>query len=46
MKSIQDKDSMGKEICFVKNKSRSKDEEGTSVSRKLDSTLPRLEGDI
>jgi hypothetical protein len=37
---------MGKAICFAKNGSRSEDEEGASASRKLDSTLPRLEGDI
>jgi hypothetical protein len=39
-------DSMGKTICFVKSGSRSEDEEGANASRKLDSTLPRLEGDI
>ena len=37
---------MGKIIYFEKNKSSSEDEEGTNVSRKLDSTLPTLEGDI
>jgi hypothetical protein len=35
-----------KTICFAKSGSRSEDKEGTSASRKLDSTLPRLEGDI
>ena len=37
---------MGKAIYFDKSKSNSEDEEGVSVSRKLDNTLPRLEGDI
>jgi hypothetical protein len=37
---------MGKAICFAKSVSRSEDEEGANASRKLDSTLPRLEGDI
>jgi hypothetical protein len=37
---------VGKEICFAKSGSRFEDEEGASASRKLDSTLPRLEGDI
>ena len=46
MKSIHDKSSVEKTICFAKNKSRSEDEEGTNASRKLDSFLPRLEGDI
>jgi hypothetical protein len=35
-----------KEICFAKSGSRSEDEEGASASRKLDTSLPRLEGDI
>jgi hypothetical protein len=35
-----------KAICFAKSGSRSEDEEGASASRKLDSTLSRLEGDI
>jgi hypothetical protein len=35
-----------KQVCFAKSGSRSEDEEGASVSRKLDNTLPRLEGDI
>jgi hypothetical protein len=43
---VRDEDSVGKAICFAKSGSRSKDEEGASASRKLDSTLPRLEGDI
>jgi hypothetical protein len=45
-RTIRDEDSVGKAICFAKSGSRSKDEEGASASRKLDSTLPRLEGDI
>jgi hypothetical protein len=39
-------DFVGKTICFAKSGSRSEDEEGASASRKLDSTLPRLGGDI
>jgi hypothetical protein len=46
MRIVRDKDSMGKEIFFAKSGSRSEDKEGASASRKLDSTLPRLEGDI
>jgi hypothetical protein len=46
IKIVQDEDSVGKAICFAKNGSRSEDEEDASSSRKLDSTLPRLEGDI
>jgi hypothetical protein len=46
MKIVQDKDSVGKAIWFPKNGSRSEDEEGASASRKLDTSLPRLEGDI
>jgi hypothetical protein len=45
-KIVWDKDSVEKTICFAKNGSKSKDEEGASASRKLDSTLLRLEGDI
>jgi hypothetical protein len=45
-KIVRDEDSVGKAICFAKSGSRSEDEEGASASRKLDSTLPRLEGDI
>jgi hypothetical protein len=45
-RTVQDEDSVGKTICFAKSGSRSKDEEGASASRKLDRTLPRLEGDI
>jgi hypothetical protein len=45
-RTVRDEDSVGKTICFVKSGSRSEDEEGASASRKLDSTLPRLEGDI
>jgi hypothetical protein len=37
---------VGKTICFAKSGSRSKDKEGASASRKLDISLPRLEGDI
>jgi hypothetical protein len=37
---------VGKTICFAKSGSRFEDEEGASASRKLDGTLPRLEGDI
>jgi hypothetical protein len=37
---------VGKAICFAKSGSRSEDKEGANASRKLDSTLPRLEGDI
>jgi hypothetical protein len=37
---------VGKAICFAKSRSRSEDEEGANASRKLDITLPRLEGDI
>jgi hypothetical protein len=46
MKTVRDKDSVGKAIFFAKSGSRSEDEEGASASRKLDNTLPRLEGDI
>jgi hypothetical protein len=35
-----------KTIFFAKSGSRFEDEEGASASRKLDNTLPRLEGDI
>jgi hypothetical protein len=45
-RTVWDEDSVGKTICFAKSGSRSKDEEGASASRKLDGTLPRLEGDI
>jgi hypothetical protein len=45
-KIVQDEDSVEKTICFAKSRSRSEDEEGASASRKLDITLPRLEGDI
>jgi hypothetical protein len=45
-KTVRDEDSVEKTICFAKSGSRSEDEEGASASRKLDSTLPRLEGDI
>jgi hypothetical protein len=45
-KIVQDEDSVGKAICFAKSGSRSEDEKGANASRKLDSTLPRLEGDI
>jgi hypothetical protein len=45
-RTVRDKDSVGKAICFAKSGSTSEDEEGASTSRKLDSTLPRLEGDI
>ena len=33
-------------MSFEKNKSRSENEEDANASRRLDSTLPRLEGDI
>jgi hypothetical protein len=46
MRTGWDEDSVGKAICFAKSGFRSEDEEGASASRKLDSTLPRLEGDI
>jgi hypothetical protein len=46
MRTVRDEDSVIKAICFAKNGSRSEDKEGASASRKLDSTLPRLEGDI
>jgi hypothetical protein len=45
-KTVRGKDSMGKAICFAKSRSRSEDKEGASASRKLDTNLPRLEGDI
>jgi hypothetical protein len=45
-RTIRDEDSVEKAICFAKSGSRFEDEEGASASRKLDSTLPRLEGDI
>ena len=45
-KIVWDEDSMEKVTYFAKSRSRSEDEEGANVSRKLDSTLPRLEGDI
>jgi hypothetical protein len=37
---------VGKAICFAKSGSRSEDQEGASALRKLDGTLPRLEGHI
>jgi hypothetical protein len=43
---VRDEDSVEKAICFAKSGSRYEDEEGASASRKLDSTQPRLEGDI
>jgi hypothetical protein len=45
-RTVRDEDSVGKAICFAKSGSRSEDKEGASASRKLDDTLPRLEGDI
>jgi hypothetical protein len=45
-RTVRDEDSMGKAICFAKSGSRSEDEEGANASRKLDRTLPRLEGNI
>jgi hypothetical protein len=45
-KTVRDEDSVGKEICFARSGSKSVDEEGASASRKLDISLPRLEGDI
>jgi hypothetical protein len=45
-KTVWDEDSVGKAICFANSGSRSEDEEGASVLRKLDISLPRLEGDI
>jgi hypothetical protein len=45
-RTVRDEDSVGKTICFAKSGSRSEDKEGASASRKLDGTLPRLEGDI
>jgi hypothetical protein len=45
-RTVRDEDSVEKAICFAKSGSRSKDKEGASASRKLDGTLPRLEGDI
>jgi hypothetical protein len=45
-KTLRDEDSVEKVICFAKSGSRSEDEEGANASRKLDSILPRLEGDI
>jgi hypothetical protein len=45
-RTVRDEDSMGKAICFAKSGSRSENKEGASASRKLDSTQPRLEGDI
>jgi hypothetical protein len=45
-KTQRDEDFVGKAICLAKSESRSEDEEGASASRKLDSTLPRLKGDI
>ena len=41
-----DKDSVGKTICFINNGSRSEDKKYGNASRKLDISLPRLEGDI
>ena len=46
MKIIQDEDFVEKAIWFAKSGSRSEDKEGVSTSRKLDSTLSRLKGDI
>jgi hypothetical protein len=45
-RTVRDEDFVGKAICFTKSGSKSEDEEGAGASRKLDSTLPRLEGDI
>jgi hypothetical protein len=38
-RTVRNKDSVRKAICFAKSRSRSEDEEGASASRKLDSTL-------
>jgi hypothetical protein len=46
MKIVRDEDSVGKAICFAKRGSKFEDEEGASAPRKLDISLPRLEGDI
>jgi hypothetical protein len=46
LKTVRDKDSVGKAICFAKSGSKSEDKEGASASRKLDISLPRSEGDI
>jgi hypothetical protein len=43
-RTIQDEDSVEKEISFAKSRSRSEDEEGASASRKLDISLPRWRG--
>jgi hypothetical protein len=45
-KTLWDEDSVEKAIRYAKSGSRSEDEEGASASRKLDISLPRLEGDI
>jgi len=45
-KSICDEDSVGKAISIEKNKNKAEDEEGASASRKLDSTVTRLEEDV
>jgi hypothetical protein len=45
-RTVGDEDSVGKAICFAKSGSRFEDEEDANASRKLDSTQPRLEGDI
>jgi hypothetical protein len=45
-RTVRDEDSVGKTICFAKSGSRSEDKEGANASKKLDGTLPRLEGDI
>ena len=37
---------MGKAICFAKSRFKFEDKEGANASRKLDSTLLRLEGDF
>jgi hypothetical protein len=45
-KTVCGKDSVEKTIFFAKNRSRSEDEEGASASRKLNISLPRLDGNI
>ena len=45
-KLVWDKDSLGKANYFEKNKSRAEDKKGACTLKKLDSTLPRLKGDI
>ena len=46
MKIVWDEDFVEKASCLAKSESRFEDKEGASALKKLDTSLPRLEGDI